>query len=524
MLFSSSLHRNLAHPIVLLFLALILVPTIFLPLGIDQSIFARGGEVLFGKGKLYIDYFELKPPLLFLFYGISGIIFGKSDIGYRFFDFIWQLFTIYSLLYIVRRVTKNKNTGIVAAAVYAVLYTSMGHSETMECESFIAPAIVWLIYLISSNIYHSNRTAFVRGALAGFIFGLKFTFGLTFATLLLWEIIEEKNDRLKRLLFVSIGFTVAAGSSLWVLFDFEVLHRYMELLEYNRAYAGSPILGLETVRTILMQLGQFFGDNISLSITIAAALGVGISIKHFYSDLNNRTGKLIRSSVLIFFALLLSIIIERKFNPYHFLRIYVPLSILASLGFSAVFGFLRKNWNSFPVSWRTIIVILGCFALFMSPIPRCIKNTRIMYLYYTSSEFYRAAFQKPDDPALIMVDAHNIATYIRSSSKNGKTFAIATAASYLYRQLNEHPISKLSMPMFYYATITPKGAYKEMIEEVKDSHWLVIQKNDIHPVLFGHSKPSWECVRQDSTMSEILSKSFVLRKEIGAFYVYERNN
>ncbi|MBI3258400.1 MAG: glycosyltransferase family 39 protein, partial [Ignavibacteriae bacterium] len=125
MLFFSSLRRNLAHPAILVVLALILVPTLFLPLGIDQSIFVRGGEVLFGKGKLYIDYLEIKPPLLFLFYGIGGTLFGNSDISYRFFDFLWQLLTIYSLLYCVQRLTQRKVTGIISAAVYAVLYSSM---------------------------------------------------------------------------------------------------------------------------------------------------------------------------------------------------------------------------------------------------------------------------------------------------------------------------------------------------------------------------------------------------------------
>ena len=522
MLFFSSLHRNLAHPVVLLVLALILVPTLFLPLGIDQSIFARGGEVLFGNGKLYADYFEQKPPLLFLFYGVGKILFGNSDISYRTFDFIWQLFTVFSLLFCVKRITKDQASGVIAAGIYAILYCSMGSSETMECESFIAPALVWLLYLSSIDSLKITKSLLLRGALAGFCFGMKFTFGITLIAILFWEIIETKEKLIRNLLLLSIGFTVAAIFSMWAFFDPFVLNGYFRVLEYTIAYSGNPPINSEFFRTALVTLGHFFGDNISLTVTIAAALGVGISIKDDNKDLTNETGRLIRISVYVLFALLLSIIIERKFNPYHFLRIYIPLSILASIGIAGILRFLYKRWNSLSFSWRLIVVVIGFFALLMSPIPRCFKNLRIAYLYCTSKESYWLSFQKPDDPALVMVDARNIASFIKSNPQKGKTFVIATAASYIYRQLDEHPLSKFSMPMYYYATTTPKGAYQEMLQEVFLSKWIVVQTNDIHPALYGHTKSSWECVHQDSVMFNYLNTNFTKVKEIGAFYVFER--
>jgi 4-amino-4-deoxy-L-arabinose transferase-like glycosyltransferase len=519
---SSQLRQNFAHPVILLLLTLILVPMIFLPFGIDQCIFIRASEVLFSGGKLYADYFEQKPPLLFLLYGIGRILFGNNDSSYRFFDFLWQLFTVFSLLYCIQRLTRSQATGIIAAAVYGILYCSMGHSETMECESFIAPAVIWLLYLTCRNDSSSIRILLFRGLLSGFCFGLKFTFGVVFATLFIGEIVSTNKNLLKRTSLMTVGFVVAALCSLWALFDPEIFHGYMRVLEYTRAYAANPPFNLEFTRNALMQIGRFFGDNISLSVTLAAAFGAGFSVRYFSSDANNPVGQLSRTSILLFFALLLSIIIERKFNPYHFLRLFIPLSVLASLGIPATIAYFQKHWKTIVFSWKVIIVFLGLSILLMSPLPRCIKNTKAAYLFFASEDAYWASFQKPDDPALIMVDTRNIASYIRSSPNKGRTFAIATAASYLYRQLDEHPISKFSMPMYYYATIIPKGAYQEMFEEVKQAHWLVAQKNDVHPILYGHTKSSWECVRQDSVMFTYLNQNFTKTKEIGAFYIFER--
>ncbi len=520
--FFSSLHRNFAHPVILLVLALILVPTLFLPFGIDQCIFIRGSEVLFSGGKLYADYFEQKPPLLFVFYGLARILFGNSDLSYRFFDFLWQLFTVFSLLYCVQRLTKNKITGSIAAGVYAILYCSMGHSEIMECESFIAPALVWLIYLTSNENSDSIPILLLRGALVGFCFGLKFTFGLVLPGLLLWELLENRKGLTRRIVFITIGFLFSTTVSLWAFFDSEVFNGYLRVFEYTRAYSSQPQFNLEFIRKALLQIGHFFGDNLSLSITITAALGVGVSLRDYSSDKNIPSGRLARIGILLFFALMLSIVVERKFVPYHFLRLYIPISILASIGLAHFSGFVQKNWISFQPSWKFILTAFCFCALLMSPLPRCLKNTRAGLLYFTSHGNNWVTFQSKDDPARIVDDTKSIASFIRSSPKKGRTFSIATAASYLYRQMDERPISKFSMPMYYYATVIPKGAYQEMFEEVKLARWLVMQNNDVHPTLYGHSKSSWECVRQDSVMFNYLNANFTKVKEIGAFYIFER--
>jgi len=501
----------------------ILIPTIFLPLGIDQSTFVRGGEVLFGGTKLYAQYIEQKPPLIFLLYGSAGSLFGNSDIGYRFFDFLWQLFAVVSLLYCLKRLTQSQTIGFIAAVTYSVLYLSMGHSESMECESFIAPLIIWYLYFSCSTNSNTKKNLLIRGVLLGFCFGFKFTFGILLPAVIFWEILYDKAELLKRIVLIFTGFLFAFLCSLWVLFDSEVFYGYLRVLEYTRVYASNPPINLEFARRALMEIGRFFGDNISLSVTVLASIGVFFTVKNNSSDNKNQVGRLASMSIIILIALLVSIVIERKFNPYHFLRLFIPLSVLVSLGFPQLILIVKKSWNETILLWKVLLIFVGCIGFLMSPIPRCIKNIRSSVLYFTSQDSYWATYQKDGDPALIMVDSRNITSLIRSSQKKGKTFVISTSAGYIYRLLDEHPISKFSMPVYYYATITPKGAYEEMIEEVKQSNWLVIQKNDVHPLLYGHNLSCWQRVQNDSVMVNYLNTNFKQKAEIGAFYVFERN-
>lgn len=516
-----ALQKQLAHPFILFFIVLTLVPILFLPFGIDQCIFIRGSEVLFSGGKLYADYFEQKPPLLFVFYGLARVLFGNQDISYRFFDFLWQLFTVFSLLYCIQRLTQNKVTGIIGAIVYGILYSSMGNSEIMECESFIAPAVIWLIYLTSKQST-DTKLLFIRGGLAGFCFGMKFTFGLIFAAILLWELLEANNNKAKRFINISVGFLLVSACSFWAFFDSEVLHGYLRVLEYTRAYASIPPINIEFFRKALMNTGNFFGDNISLTLSFASAFGLGVSLKKYYNDDDNTTGRFVRICFIIFLFLLLSIIIERKFPPYHFLRLFIPFSALSAIGLSSAFTFIQTNWNSTVKSWKFTATLLCLSGLLMSPLPRFFKNIQAGYRYYSSNQNTWVTFQSLDNPARIIDDTRDISEFIRSSKKKGRTFAITTAASYIYRLLDEHPISKFSMPMYYYATVVPKGAYQEMFEEVKLSHWLVVQNNDVHPTIYGHNKSSWDCVRTDSVMYSYLNTNFNQTAEIGAFYVFER--
>ncbi|MCL6505679.1 MAG: glycosyltransferase family 39 protein [Bryobacteraceae bacterium] len=61
------------------------------PLAEDQSLFLMGAELIRGGGVLYRDFWDIKPPGIFLWYLTAGAVFGFTDAGVRWFDLAYQL-------------------------------------------------------------------------------------------------------------------------------------------------------------------------------------------------------------------------------------------------------------------------------------------------------------------------------------------------------------------------------------------------------------------------------------------------
>ena len=53
------------------------------PLMGDQALFLLGGRTIDGGGILYRDFWDIKPPGIFLFYFIAGKLFGFSEMRSR---------------------------------------------------------------------------------------------------------------------------------------------------------------------------------------------------------------------------------------------------------------------------------------------------------------------------------------------------------------------------------------------------------------------------------------------------------
>src|SRR5689334_14345546 len=76
-------------------LALLLMMLAY-PFGYDQAAFMIGGEMTVKHGAItYRDFLDTKPPLIFIIYGISSVIFGHHEWSIRAFDILFHLLSLY---------------------------------------------------------------------------------------------------------------------------------------------------------------------------------------------------------------------------------------------------------------------------------------------------------------------------------------------------------------------------------------------------------------------------------------------
>ena len=66
---------------------------LWLPFGVDQAIFVYGGRAVLEGDELYRDFWDIKPPGIFLFYAFAGSLAGFDESAVHSLELIWQLAT-----------------------------------------------------------------------------------------------------------------------------------------------------------------------------------------------------------------------------------------------------------------------------------------------------------------------------------------------------------------------------------------------------------------------------------------------
>ncbi|MBK9248128.1 MAG: glycosyltransferase family 39 protein [Ignavibacteria bacterium] len=509
---------------------ILLLPTLFFPLGADHFTFLRGGELVVNGGRMYVDYYDVKPPLIFYMFGIVGNILGFNELALRSFDLFWQVCTAFSLVIVVSRLVQNQILGFCCGAMYALSYTSLNFTETLQCEGFAGIGIIWLIYFqISSKNTHSISRYIVQGVALGWITALKFPLGILFFAIIIEDLLSRqltKKKLLTKWTIIVIGMIFTMSVLLAAYFDSEVLSGYRRISVYLAFYASNPPVNFDFIRTSIKSIAEFFGDNYSLALMACIA---GTIFSMFSEELLRRfhqlrSKKLILFSILVSALLLLSVVIERKLLPYRFSRMYIPLSILSGIGVVILY---QEWWKKIPSNAKNLKLLASMIVFFIvifSPLPRWLNVARfgcnsIIGNTYTNS----ISVQNSDPVSSPRVDVMEVTRYIKSQPIQGKTFAISTVASFVYYFLDEKPISKFISPTMYYSIIAPKGMKSEMQQEVKQATWLIVQTNDRHPSMYGHSNSSSEMLASDSIVSGYVQKNFIHCSTIGVFKIYKKN-
>lgn len=520
---------------------ILLLPTLFFPLGADHFTFLRGGELVMNGGKMYVDYYDQKPPLIYYVFGIGGQMFGYTELGMRIFDFLFQLIIIASLLYILKKRTGKDSVGFVVASFYSLSYTTMNASVTLQCESFAGLALIWLFYLQTGFHTGNSRSAsaihrppsldaksmailLLRGVCVGIAAGLKFPMGIVLLAICIDDILEigySPKLLLKYWFITSLGVLSMVAIALFPFYDSQVWHGYQRMWEYARFYAAMPAVNTAYFRFLLKGLSRFLGDN--YSFFLLACVGAAVTSLYQSDALKfTKRNRLIVFSFLMAVFLLVSVVIERKLITYHFLRAYVPLSILAGYGLVLILTRIRSQWNSYLVFQRVVLLFaVGIFFVF-SPLPRWINLSVVPYYYFYAPTKYDAFFVSEGENTAMRADIKDISSFIEKDSARGRTFAIATYASAVYYHLNERPFSKLTYSVWYFSSIEISGMRKEFLSELHSADWLVIEKDDHHPFLFGHSRSSWESLELDSEAITYVREHFQMKKEATFFNVMKR--
>lgn len=501
--------------------------TLFTPLALDQAAFANGGDLIRSGGKIYKDYYDQKPPVIYYAYSVFGWIAGNNDIGYHAIDAFWQMAVCLSLMYCLRKITGNIMMGAFVAIAYTMLYVSAGYLVNLQCEALVAPALVWLLFLSSSEAADKTTSPYLRGALAGLCFGVKYPMGILLLFLFLQSITSLPFVRaLVRIIKEALGFLVVATLLLLPFLDSEIRTGYFRILPYNLFYASLPPIDLNFVKLIVKGLGSYAGDSISILFIGCIALACFLPLiidrsieKIIDMPSKHAISRLIRSCMVMTVFLLISIIAERKLIPYHFVRIMPSVAVLIGIGAYFSYRLLRAALPGASLLSRCSLIIAGALLLALSPLARLAYTVRTAWIaIFSDKHTYYQAFRGSDMNGLPWNDISSICDRIGGDRYNS-LFVMGHTASLFYRHLQTRPVPRFAFPPYYFAVITIPGMKEEVIEDLKKVEWLVVQTDDGYIGQLGHTKSSWESLNSDAVLSAFVFSRFVVVETRGVFKV-----
>lgn len=503
--------------LLLLLPGFILIPAVFFPLSNDLTIFFLGGKSLNDGGRLYVDFIDLKPPLIYYISSLAIKIFGYSEMGIRIFDFIIQYLTCIGLYIFLKKQAVRFNA-FLPPLLYAILYTSLGYTQTLQTESFLAPGLL-LIMIFNRNDKFSITSAFMTGIIAGCLFSMKFTFGIILPGLLILDLTQKQNFKhliFKKYIFVISAFILSVFISFVQLLDPEIYSAYINVLEYLKYYSNMPELNTATLTDMLKKTGNFFGDNFSLFMSFALFTG----ILNYLKSVNREDNYIINFSIVMFFLLLFTVLIERKLPIYHFSRIYFPAAIVSAYGIYSLITYLK----SVKVKNKLYYLIIGfslCFGLLLSPIPRWINMARVPYMYINNTEQYDSFYERDISISNQRVQQKEVAAYVKSFAKaKDKILVMTTGSTIINYFLRDYKQSVFTQSCFYISDFSPKNWTNDFIGEMNNSDILIMQKDDSHPLFNGHNKSTYDVIKSRKIFSSILEEKYIVIMEFRNYIVF----
>lgn len=291
---------------------------------IDESQYAAGSWVLMDGGLLYTDYVDNKPPLLYVYYAVAQLLFGRGLAAVHLFTI---LFTVPLTALACAAFFDFGRRGLVAGLIFLV-YSAAYLAHDMHASNAELPMILpgaWALALVRSE-ERLRRPAVL--ALAGSLVGagvlLKYQV-ITWLPAILFACIYDCIRR--KQIAAAVPPLLAAGIGLaapllaaWFWFDSR--HGAEPLLYWtlrnNLAYAANPISLREAA-------GRFAANAVPFALVTSPLWWLCAG---FPRDDESRHRR-----VLVLSTLALSVppaFLGFRFYPHYFIQIYVPLCLGAA--------------------------------------------------------------------------------------------------------------------------------------------------------------------------------------------------
>jgi len=368
--FSEKIFENkkaflLCFAAVMIFALLLQLPFLSVPLERDEGEYAYIARLLLHGGVPYRDAFNQKPPVIFLLYGISFLLFGESIEAIHLFKSLYTLVTL-AAFYPLARKFFSREVSLLAVAALAVLASEPAfQANAANTEIFLLLPMILGFYLLfeffkRGDILH----LFLSGLAAGTAFMIKqvVLFPILLMMIYLFHDVIKKKGPVLQGLFIHFGiFAIGGGLPFFSLVLFFWRHgalndfwqcAFMHNFRYSR---NIPL------QYYLPVFQQIMGDRLLLpNILLFFFMGIGL----LFIVSGKRKGKERLFWVWFFLFSVPGVIVGGYFRPHYFILLHPAMAILTAVGIvSAIKPMIhdlkmRAVWKNI-LYWIIVAGILG---------------------------------------------------------------------------------------------------------------------------------------------------------------------
>lgn len=508
--------------------AIFLLPTLFFPLGPDESLFHITAQKIIYQGAVhYRDIVEVKPPAIYYLYAVAILLFGDHECSIRILDFILQLSTCLVLVATTRKATGNDLLGAISAVLYALLYTSLGYQSTAQPESY-APLLTLVV--IRMLMFRRSSSGFlIAGIAVGGLFSFKFTLAILLLVIPLsdWLIFHLPLRQLWRnALWGMLGFVSVAALLPLYLTLFNAWDGFMLVQEYLRGYVA---LNPASPEGIVKQMNRSFGDFLSsyCTVLVGAMLVLGIAqtlrpVRNYHWQ-KMSTLTLLRIAFICFVLMLLALIVEGKYIPYHYARLFGPLPLLSAWG--AMWMVLQLRLHLRFGTSRVVIAGVVAAALCFSPFVRCGWYMVPMMFRITGNEAGFDQFYSDSQSMWSRLDQKSTANFILHHQRQEDNVVVAAMASgSIYMMTGRVPQSSVYSSLFFKAPFAP-ACWRDTIQQellTIRPRFIVAETRDSTGAITGTNISALEALCAIPAVDSLLNSTYSITFQNNHYTVFER--
>ncbi len=452
------------------------------PMNRDEGTYGYLGSLAIKGSIPYVDFYEMKPPVLYYLYGIGGTLFGFSDFGLRFFGLLLNL-TSALFIYLILTRYIDKTYALVSAALFAMFSINLyALGFTMVAEHIVNTFVLLSFYLLIRSYEHKGiMLILLAGAAFAMAILTKQTAILLSPLFLLYLIMQRKQKS-----WILHGLTFAGGALVPALLLFVFLlansaldDAYYWLLTYPAKYSAT-VTSEEGINFF-----KYFLQNISLfQVTLFSIAGLALATNAIFA--RHKPNLLL----LVYFLLAALLLIPGfRFYGQYWLLLFVPLAMMTG---TALHQLSRKDLR------------LGTGAAFL--VLLCILGEAVMHRSYY--------FEAETTPDIVKLYRNNpfeairkLSTYATSLMKDNETIMMCGSEPQVYLYAGKPaPTRHVFMSMLTKHTEKTDAFVEEALSDLQD------KKPDY--VLYNLFPYSWSMTESSNDVLYTSSFAIVAREYV----------